>query len=123
MKYVRIENNIVREIIDAGDSDINKMFTKELVKTMIKVPKDVKVKEGYIYENGIFSKPEKQKRLLQEIRQKRNQLLQETDWTQFPDSPLKNKQKSAWNKYRQQLRDLPQDFKNPENVKWPKKPE
>ena len=29
-------------------------------------------------------------------------------------------QKIIWNVYRQKLRDIPQDFKNPEDVKWPK---
>lgn len=35
-------------------------------------------------------------------------LLQSSDWTQSPDSPLSAESKQAWATYRQALRDLPQ---------------
>lgn len=38
-----------------------------------------------------------------EIRQQRNQLLKESDWTQLSDSPV---DKAAWAVYRQALRDI-----------------
>ena len=42
-----------------------------------------------------------------ELRRKRNAFLRESDWTQFNDSPLNAMQKESWAKYRQLLRDLP----------------
>ena len=59
---------------------------------------------------------------MQAIRQKRNQLLQETDFTQIPDCPLTPEQKEAYRIYRQALRDLPEniDINNP---LFPDKPE
>tara|TARA_Y100000310_G_scaffold27990_1_gene26621 strand:+ start:12157 stop:12465 length:309 start_codon:yes stop_codon:yes gene_type:complete len=66
---------------------------------------------------------EKPKRLLNEIREKRNKLLSESDWVHFPDVKLSESKKEAWNKYRQLLRDIPQSFKNPGDIKWPEKPE
>jgi len=54
-----------------------------------------------------------------DIRRKRNQLLLESDWTQIPDSPVQNK--TDWQKYRQDLRDLTNN-PNPNNVIWPVKP-
>ena len=42
---------------------------------------------------------------LQDLREKRNQLLAETDWTQIGDVVLANKEE--WKTYRQALRDLP----------------
>ena len=41
------------------------------------------------------------------LRNKRNQLLVESDWTVMPDSPISESKKSEWKTYRQSLRDLP----------------
>ena len=54
------------------------------------------------------------------IKGQRNSYLQESDWTDLPNTPLSNKQ--AWLNYRQALRDIPQNFANPEDVVWPTKP-
>ena len=57
--------------------------------------------------------------ILAEIKEKRNKLLQQSDWTQLPDVKLTNKQ--AWADYRQQLRDiLKQGIV--ENPVWPTMP-
>lgn len=56
------------------------------------------------------------------VRADRNQLLKDSDWTQIADCRLTSEQKSAWKKYRQALRDLPQQ-KNFPTVEWPRKPE
>jgi len=53
------------------------------------------------------------------IREERNKLLSETDWTQIPDCTV-NKQ--AWLDYRNALRNLPQNFNSPFEVVWPTKP-
>lgn len=36
----------------------------------------------------------------------RQSLLQSSDWTQLPDSPLDEDTKAQWREYRQKLRDL-----------------
>ena len=59
-------------------------------------------------------------KIKEEIRNKRDQLLTETDWTQIPDVPT---DKEAWANYRQALRDIPQQEGFPENIEWPQKPE
>jgi hypothetical protein len=53
------------------------------------------------------------------IRDKRNQLLDDSDYTQIADFPGNREE---WSAYRQLLRDLPQKYKNPEDVVWPAKP-
>jgi hypothetical protein len=53
------------------------------------------------------------------IRDKRNQLLDDSDYTQIADF---TGDKSAWSAYRQLLRDIPLKYKNPEDVVWPPKP-
>ena len=45
------------------------------------------------------------KYFLEELREKRNKLLVESDWTQFRDVVLADDE--AWKTYRQALRDLP----------------
>lgn len=59
---------------------------------------------------------------INEIRNVRNGLLAESDWTQAADSPLSNEKKSEWVVYRQELRDLLNNLSDPFNVIWPTKP-
>lgn len=54
------------------------------------------------------------------IRQLRNQLLSESDWTQGKDIP--DAMSAAWQPYRQALRDLPNQTGFPFNVEWPNQP-
>lgn len=54
-----------------------------------------------------------------EIRQLRNRLLAECDWTQLQDVQLENR--GIWASYRQVLRDLTK-VKNPEDIIWPTPP-
>ncbi|MGI2098977.1 tail fiber assembly protein [Shewanella glacialipiscicola] len=57
------------------------------------------------------------------LRVERTRLLNETDWTQFNDSPLQPEKVQEYETYRQALRDLPQSTNNPAEVVWPVKPE
>lgn len=54
-----------------------------------------------------------------EIREKRDDLLLETDWTQNPDVP--DATKAKWQVYRQALRDVPSQS-DPYNITWPTRP-
>ena len=53
------------------------------------------------------------------LREKRNTMLAESDWTQVADAPV---DQAAWAVYRQQLRDLPDQPGFPQDVAWPTKP-
>ena len=55
------------------------------------------------------------------IKRHRNALLFESDWTQLPDIPKTTREK--WQKYRQELRELPNFFDDPDFIVWPEKPE
>jgi|TARA_B100000073_G_C23706095_1_gene562357 hypothetical protein len=57
---------------------------------------------------------------LQNLRNERNRLLVETDWTQLPDVPETTK--NAWQTYRQELRDITKTYQSIDNVVWPTKP-
>ena len=56
-----------------------------------------------------------------QVCEKRNFLLQATDWTQLPDVPDTIKQ--SYTEYRQALRDITDQDGFPYNVAWPTKPE
>ena len=57
---------------------------------------------------------------LDAIRFERNARLAVTDWTQLPDSVC---DKKAWAIYRQELRDLPNNIENIDNVFYPIPPD
>jgi len=54
------------------------------------------------------------------MRDKRNRLLQQSDWTQGSDVP--DAIKTPWAAYRKELRDLPANTSDPANPTWPTKP-
>jgi hypothetical protein len=54
------------------------------------------------------------------IRAQRDALLAVCDWTQLPDVNLSNKQE--WTTYRENLRNIPQNFSNPIDVVFPEIP-
>jgi len=57
------------------------------------------------------------------IRDKRNDLLNKSDWTQVPDASV---DREAWAEYRQLLRDFPETIttiEDLENPVWPTPPE
>ncbi len=64
--------------------------------------------------------------VLEILRNKRNKLLDESDWTQVNDCPLSDSKKQEWATYRQSLRDLPstnQSVNNIADVIFPSTPE
>ena len=72
-----------------------------------------------------LSEEERQKILddkILSIRDSRNRLLAESDWTQFNDSPLDEETKTAWATYRRELRDITSQEGFPNNITWPEKP-
>ena len=54
------------------------------------------------------------------LRAERNAKLAETDWTQSRDVTLSND--SAWQTYRQALRDITDTYSDLDSVVWPTKP-
>lgn len=52
------------------------------------------------------------------VRQQRNELLLSCDYTQLSDVPLTEKEKGAWQTYRQALRDITTQL-DPCHITWP----
>ena len=57
---------------------------------------------------------------LKQLREVRNSILAETDWTQNRDVTLSND--ADWKTYRQSLRDITDDATSLDDVTWPEKP-
>lgn len=68
-----------------------------------------------------FVLPRTKEQRLVKIRNRRNVLLQNSDWALMPDSPLSEEMKESWSLYRQKLRDLPEDVDINFPV-WPQPP-
>ena len=58
---------------------------------------------------------------LQNLRNERNRLLVESDWTQLPDVPEETK--TDWQVYRQELRNITKKYQSINTVVWPTKPQ
>lgn len=74
---------------------------------------------GWTHENGEFVAPPRISFTWDDIRTTRNSFLSESDWTQMSDAPLTDVERAAWAVYRQALRDVPQQFVDPDDVVWP----
>lgn len=57
---------------------------------------------------------------LRVLRVERNRRLKMCDWTQLPDVPEATR--TAWQTYRQALRDVTETYTSLEDVIWPSKP-
>ena len=86
---------------------------------------DLTAEEETEYENNNKAwENSKFDRALENLRLERNRLLKETDWVVLTDSPVADK--TAWETYRTQLRDITNVLKTVEDVNavtFPTKPE
>lgn len=72
-----------------------------------------------------YGTPENPETTSQRIRNTRNSLLIDCDWTVAIDSPLSDSKKAEWTTYRQALRDLPSSYSDSDNyddVVYPTEP-
>jgi len=65
---------------------------------------------------------EQLRKKVRRLREQRTEVLRESDWTQLGDSVLPQQKKNQWKSYRQELRDLPQNFPDANDVIWPTEP-
>ena len=56
---------------------------------------------------------------LELLRIERDRRLVASDKTQLPDAPYSAEQRSAWQAYRKQLRDMPESVTDIDHVIWP----
>lgn len=84
---------------------------------------DYRIIDGMPVEKSQSEKDEAEiSRAWVELRNKRNEALLESDWTQGNDAPITDEQKEAYRQYRVALRSLPDNTTDPRNPTWPTKP-
>ena len=90
---------------------------------------DSTVKDGYVYKDNKFTKPEPTQTPEQVLRKQRNTLLSRSDWEMQRATEM-GSDTTELKKYRQDLRDLPETAEPKfdenymlTNVTWPTKPE
>ena len=77
----------------------------------------------YTTESGFFNPNEPTNSdLFKILRETRDLLLNQSDWTRMDDNQLSSDKKTEWATYRQALRDLPANTADPSNPTWPTKP-
>jgi hypothetical protein len=59
---------------------------------------------------------------ISDMRDERNSLLAQSDWTQSADSPLSDSKKQEWANYRQALRDFPASWTPADTANLPDQP-
>ena len=110
LKPKMVKREFVVPVFDPND------FSKKRIETSWE-------QDGYIYPwvDGEWNENVR----MSSIRLQRNYLLGQTDWTALNDVPLSPEEKTAYENYRQQLRDFPDvvDLDLPiEQIIWPTKP-
>lgn len=60
--------------------------------------------------------------LIERMKDQRNVLLKQSDWTQVVDSALSDNKKAEWATYRQQLRDFPASWTPADTAEFPDPP-
>ena len=60
---------------------------------------------------------------IDKLREMRNEMLRESDWTHISDSALTSAKKGKWATYRQELRNITNGYTAIHNPIWPVKPE
>lgn len=108
LPYILIDNPQKNQILEGSNIDIleNEVIESKIYREM--TPNEIEEKNNSILE-----------RKWRNVRIKRNNLLLTSDWTQLNDSPV---DKILWSNYRNQLRDIPQNFSDPDSIIWPTKP-
>ena len=85
-----------------------------------KVWLDIRTNEVRVEHDEGIAEAERQRKW-DEVRSQRNQLLQESDWTEVA-SHLDDAARAQWRTYRQALRDLTKTDRPPTSIQWPVKP-
>ena len=79
----------------------------------------VTISELGAIDEGLTADPVYPPKTWDDVRVERNALLAACDWTQLPDAPLSENQKNDYGVYRQALRDITENFDNPDDVEYP----
>lgn len=123
-EFVNPENSIINIVIKKKESLEEFPFTYKIYGNDM-APMSVWIRD--LWENGSikpgsYSGPSRDELNAKSIREKRNQLLDETDRFMVIDTTLNDEELKEMKSYRKNLRDITAQKSFPEVVKWPEKP-
>ena len=87
--------------------------------------RDMTAEEQAEYDARQVTPPTSFEQSMIDLRQDRNKLLLECDWTDLPNAVLSDEKKTEWQTYRTNLRDITNGLTTVEDVNsvtWPTKP-
>tara|TARA_R110000787_G_scaffold148126_1_gene261999 strand:- start:127 stop:507 length:381 start_codon:yes stop_codon:yes gene_type:complete len=124
-EYYQIRNST--NLVDLKLSSVNPLIDNDNFSyiDLSTLPLDFDYSKRYMLVDGslqVYEEPQivvSDTILIRDVRNKRDRLLDESDWTQVPDSPANS---SEWATYRQELRDITENI-DLSNVTWPTPPE
>lgn len=107
-KYYDFRVNMHRQL--SYEAEITKEEASILLNACLDLYEDIKLKELSELKDLLKERLKEQLRFtVVSLRTHRDYLLKESDWTQIPDIPLDEVDRENWLKYRQTLRDLPEN--------------
>lgn len=106
---IRIDLNFLVENLNIANNIIEFLTSETLFKDAI------------VYKNNTPEQEELQLKAIK-IKQKRDQLLQESDWIVVKATEEGKPVPEEWKTYRQALRDVTSQPEYPKNIVWPQKP-
>ena len=112
------DGKLIKKIMLEKESD----YSPETGETLVDI-EGQNIKNGSSYDGTTFSYTPPgftNEQNIKFLRDRRNDLLAKSDWTQGRDVTLSND--SAWQTYRQALRDLPSNTADASNPTWPTEP-
>ena len=118
--YAIIENQTITNVVE-WDGDTNNWSPPDGSIAILLDTTNIGIGDSYVGENFVKTDIYTTAERWQGLRNMRNALLAQTDWTQLEDIPVGIK--SSYQRYRQELRDLPANITEPRNVIWPEQPE
>lgn len=125
-KNVSFPQNLTAEIlekwgvykVEQRESGFDDDYTKDVVEIQPTLSGSVYIQSYQVTEADEYTVTKRKEIKWQEIREQRNSLLQQSDWTQFADSPITGSKLTEWQTYRQSLRDVTNQ-ENPFQISWP----
>ncbi len=112
------DGKVIKKVMLEKESD----YSPETGETLVNI-EGQNIKNGSSYDGTTFSYTPPgftNEQNLKFLRDRRNDLLTKSDWTQSRDVTLSND--SEWQTYRQALRDLPSNTADASNPTWPTEP-
>ena len=108
--------------VELKDSGFDDDYTKDVIELTPTLSGSVYIQTYQITDADETTLNKRKEIKWEEVREERNTLLSDCDWTQFQDSPITGSKLTEWQTYRQSLRDITNQ-ENPYNITWPTKPE